>query len=135
MATQAKSAVGTTVTFGGVVLDELRNATDIGFTLSMAAVDAHDGAGWGVSIPTLKRGKPITLELNNVPGSAGQISLRTAALNSTSVVTVVTLPTATGSHTITFNSFVGDYGIPSTPVDGALPLRVQLMPDGAMVYT
>jgi hypothetical protein len=130
--TLAKAATGTTVTINGTVIPELRNATDIGITFAMADVTAHDGNGWSADIPTLKRGKPITLELNFVPANATHQALWTAALNRASTPFVVTLPT-TGNPTFTFNAFVGDIGVPATPVDGALPLRVIITPDGAIV--
>lgn len=131
--TQATAATGTIVRIGGAIIPELRNATDIGMTFAMADVSAHDGIGWASSIPTLKRGKPITLEINYVPGIAAHIALFTAAQTRASTAFTVTLPT-TGNPTWTFNAFVGDIGIPAIPVDGALPLRVILTPDGVMAF-
>jgi hypothetical protein len=131
MPTQATAATGITVSFGGQIIPELTNATDIGMAFNMVDVSAHDGNGWSSSIPTLKRGKPITLEMNFVPGNAVQGSLFAAALSRASTAVVVTLPTS-GNPTWNFNAFVGDIGISAAPVDGALPLRAILTPDGAM---
>ena len=131
MATQATAATGVQVKLGAAVIPELRNATDIGITFAMVDVTAHDGSGWSSDIPTLKRGKPITLEMNFVPSNVTHQALFTAALNRTSTAFSVVLPT-TGNPTWTFNAFVGDIGIPATPVDGALPLRVVITPDGPM---
>jgi len=133
MPTQATAATGTIFTFATLPLPEVRNATDIGMAFAMADVSAHDGSGWSTSIPTLKRGKPITLEINFVPGSAAHQALFTAAQNRTSTAFSVTLPTA-GNPSWTMNVFVGDIGIPAVPVDGALPLRVILTPDEAITF-
>lgn len=133
MPTQASAATGTIVKISGQTIPELRNATDIGMTFAMADVSAHDGTGWASSIPTLKRGKPITLEINYVPGIAAHIALFTAAQTRASTPFSVTLPT-TGNPVWSFNAFVGDIGIPAVPVDGALPLRVVLTPDGAITF-
>ena len=84
-------------------------------------------------IPTLKRGKPITLELNYIPADPAHQALFTAAQSRASTAFTVTLPT-TGNPTWSFSAFVGDIGIPAVPVDGALPLRVILTPDGAMTF-
>ena len=131
MPTQAVAATGTVVKMSGTALPELRNATDIGTTFAMVDVSAHDGTGWSADIPTLKRGKPVTLEFNAVPSNATQQALWTAALNRTSTPFQIILPT-TGNPTFSFNAFVGDIGYPSTPVDGALPFRVVITPDGAI---
>jgi hypothetical protein len=131
--TLATAATGVQVKIGALVIAELRNATDIGMGFAMVDVSAHDGNGWSSNIPTLKRGKPITLELNYVPGNASHQALFTAAQNRASTAFSVVLPTA-GNPTWTFNAFVGDIGIPATPVDGALPLRVIITPDGTMSF-
>lgn len=133
MPTQATAATGVQVKIGAAVIPELRNATDIGMTFAMVDVSAHDGNGWSSNIPTLKNGKPITLEINYVPGIAAHIALFNAAMTRTSTAFTVILPT-TGNPEITFNAFVGDIGIPAVPVDGALPLRVVITPDGAMSF-
>ena len=134
MATQATAATGVQVKIGSNIIPELRNATDIGMTFAMVDVSAHDGAGWSSDIPTLKRGKPITLELNWVPSNVAHQALFTAAQNRASTAFTVIYPT-TGNPQWTFNAFVGDIGVPATPVDGALPLRVVITPDGAMVFS
>src|SRR5262245_1919308 len=102
-------------------------------SFAMAEVSAHDGSGWSSDIPTLKRGKPITLEVNFVPSDPAHQALFTAAQNRTSTPFSVTLP-ATGNPSWTMNVFVGDIGIPAVPVDGALPLRVVLTPDEAITF-
>ena len=79
MPTQAVAATGTIVTIGAVPIPELRNATDIGMAFAMVDVSAHDGSGWSSNIPTLKRGKPITLEMNYIPSDPAHQALFTAA--------------------------------------------------------
>ena len=133
MATQATAATGTIIKIATVTIPELRNATDIGMAFAMVDVSAHDGTGWSSNIPTLKRGKPITLELNYIPGHAAHQALFTAAQTRASTAFTVTLPT-TGNPTWSFSAFVGDIGIPAVPVDGVLPLRVVITPDGAMTF-
>lgn len=133
MATQATAATGTIVTIDGQIIPELRNATDIGMAFAMVDVTAHDGNGWSSNIPTLKRGKPITLEINFIPDNPVHQALFTAALTRASEVFTVVLPT-TGNPTWNFRAFVGDIGVPAVPVDGALPLRVIVTPDGIMDF-
>jgi hypothetical protein len=134
MPTLATAATGTQVKIGAVVIPELRNASEIGMTFAMAEVTAHDGNGWSSSIPTLKRGSPITLDINWVPSNTQHIALLTAAQNRTSTAFSVVYPTV-GNPTWSFNAFVGTFTVPSVPVDGALPLRVIIAPDGAMTFT
>src|SRR5262245_10053089 len=134
MATLAVAATGTIVKIAGTAIPELRNATDIGMTFAMVDVSSHDAAGWSADIPTLKRGKPVTLELNWVPANAQHQALFTAAQNRTSTAFQVVFPT-TGNPTWSFQAFVGDIGVPATPVDGALPLRVVITPDGPITFS
>jgi len=134
MPTQATAATGVVVRIAATPIPELRNATDIGLTFAMVDVTAHDGNGWSSDIPTLKRGKPVTLELNFVPSNATHQLLWTNSLNRTSTAFQVVLPT-TGNPTFAFNAFIGDIGLPAVPVDGALPLRVVITPDGPIVIT
>jgi hypothetical protein len=133
MPTLAKSANGTQLKLAGTLVPEVRNITDVGFSTGLTDVTAHDGGGWGVSIPTLKRGKPITVDLNLVPGNAQHQALLTAALAGTSVAITIILPVS-GNPTWTFNAFVSDYTMPTAPVEGALPLRIVLSPDEAMAF-
>ena len=133
MATLAVAATGVQVKIAAATIVELRNATDIGMAFAMVETSAHDGNGWSSSIPTLKRGKPITLELNYVPAAPSHQALFTAAQTRASTAFSVVLPT-TGNPTWTFQAFVGDIGIPAVPVDGALPLRVVITPDGPMTF-
>jgi hypothetical protein len=134
MPTLATAATGTIVRIASTPIPELRNATDIGLTFAMVDVSAHDSGGWSADIPTLKRGKPVTLELNFVPSNTTHQLLWTNSLNRVSTAFQVVLPT-TGAPTFAFNAFIGDIGIPAVPVDGALPLRVVITPDGPISIT
>ena len=133
MPTLAKSANGTQLKLAGTLVPEVRNITDVGFSTGLTDVTAHDGAGWGVSIPTLKRGKPITVDMNWVPGNATHAALLAAALAGTSVAITIILPVAS-NPTWTFNAFVSDFTMPNAPVEGGLPLRLTLSPDEAMSF-
>jgi len=133
MTTLAKSANGTLLKVAGTTVPEVRNITDVGFSTGLTDVTSHDGGGWGVSIPTLKRGKPITVDANWVPGNAQHQALLTAALAGTSLAITIVLP-VTGNPTWTFNAFVSDFSMPNAPVEGALPLRFILSPDEAMAF-
>lgn len=134
MPTQAKSAHGVIVKIGVDTVAELRNASDVGFTSALVDVSSHDSGGWGVSIPTLKRGKQIPLEFNWVPTNAGHAALLAAALAGTSVPITITYNLA-GVPEWTFNAFVADWGNPTLPVDNALMARCVLSPDEAMTFT
>ena len=133
MGTLAKAATGTIVTIAGTAIPELMNVSDIGLALDMAPVDSHDGVGWGAAIPTRKRGKPITLEFNWVPGNPQHVALLNAALNRTSTAFTVVHPVA-GNPTWTFQAFVGEFSLPTNPGAGAMIARVILNPDGAMTF-
>lgn len=100
----------------------------------MIDVSAHDGSGWGSSLPGLKRGKPMTVEYNLVPTNLQHIALRNAADTRASVVFTLTLPTS-GNPTLTFNAFVNDIGSPTLAVDGAVTGRAILTPDGPLVWS
>jgi len=133
MTTLAKSANGTLLKIAGSTVVEVRNITDVGFSTGLADATSHDSSGWAVSIPTLKRGKNITVDLNFVPGAATHQALLAAALAGTSTAFTIVLPVS-GNPTWTFNAFVSDYSMPSAPVEGVLPLRVVLTPDEAMAF-
>jgi hypothetical protein len=135
MPTAAKSAFGVTVTIGGVAIPEIKNLTPVGFTSTKVDVTAHDSTGgWGVELPVIKQGNPITLEANWVPGNPGHAALLAAALNLTSVAIVITYNLTGTPKVWTFNAFVTEFGCPDVPVRGVLPLRCILSPDQAMAF-
>lgn len=135
MATAAKSAFGVTVTIGGVAIPEIKNLTPVGFTSTKVDVTAHDSAGgWGVELPVMKQGSPITLDANWVPGNAGHAALLTAALALTSVAIVITYNLAGTPKVWTFNAFITEFMSPDVPVRGVLPLRCVLSPDQTMAF-
>lgn len=134
MATQASAATGVQILIDAVPIVEIRNATDIGILLATVDVTAHDGDGWSTDLPTLKRGKPFTIEANWVPGHASHVAMMNAALNRTSDAWTVIYPT-TGGPGWSFQAFVTEFSPNNTPVDGVLPLRVVVSPDGQMTWT
>jgi hypothetical protein len=134
MATQAKSAFGTSLKIAGTVIPELTNLTDIGGSVTTIDVTAHDGAsGYGSKIPTFIDGGTVRATFNAVLGNAQQVALRTAMEARTSTVFVATFPVA-GNPTATFNAFVTRWRIPGAPVGGALVLESELTVDGAVVW-
>ena len=60
---------GGTVTMRNTFLTvaELVNITPIGIAFNMVDCSAHDGSGWGSSLPTFKRGVDMRVEINLVP--------------------------------------------------------------------
>lgn len=71
-----RGSVGTgAYTSGGTLLRtesfatiaEIRNVQDAGIQVDMVDVSAHDSVGWASSIPIIKRGRSLRLDLNFVP--------------------------------------------------------------------
>jgi hypothetical protein len=114
---------------------ELVNLTPVGISFNMVDASAHDGAGWGTSIPTQKRGVDMRVEINLVPAHpthdeiTGLIGL---ALNKVRRDWLVVLPDA-GKTTIAFQAWVSDHGT-QTPVDGVLRSNPMLSIDGIMQW-
>jgi hypothetical protein len=115
---------------------ELVNITPIGISFNMVAADAHDGAGWGTSIPTFKRGVDMRVELNLVPDhpthdeTTGFIAL---ALGKIRRDWLIVLPDA-GKTTVAFQAWVSDHGT-VTPFDGVLRATPVLSIDGQMTWS
>lgn len=114
---------------------ELVNITPIGISFNMVAADAHDGNGWGSSIPTFKRGVDMRLELNLVPAhpthdeTTGFIGL---ALGKIRRDWMIVLPDVTRTA-IVFQAWVSDHGTVA-PFDGVLKANPVLSIDGAMFF-
>lgn len=115
---------------------ELVNLTPIGISFNMVDCSAHDGSGWGSSIPTFKRGVDMRVEINLVPDHpthdeiTGMIGL---ALGKIRRDWLIVLPDA-GKTTIAFQAWVSDHGT-VTPFDGVLRSSPVLSIDGAMVWS
>lgn len=115
---------------------ELVNITPIGISFNMVAADAHDGGGWGTSIPTLKRGVDMRVEVNLVPShpthdeTTGLIFL---ALNKIRRPWLIVLPDV-GKTTVAFEARVTDHGT-VTPIEGVLRSTPVLSVDGAMTWS
>src|SRR5262245_8656086 len=134
MATQAKSAFGTSLKIGGTVIPELTNLTDIGGSVTVVDVTAHDSLnGYGSQIPTFISGGVVRATFNAVLNNAQQISMRTAMEARTTTAFVATFPT-TGNPTASFNAFVTRWRIPGAPVGGALQLETELTVDGPVTW-
>src|SRR5262245_19622881 len=101
------------------VVAELVNLTPIGIQFNMVDSSAHDGNGWGSSIPTMKSGPDMRVELNLVPDNPTHdevTGLLFIALNKISRDFMVVFPDA-GKSAVAFKAFVSDHGT-QTPVDG-----------------
>lgn len=115
---------------------ELVNLTPIGLSFNMVDASAHDGNGWGSSIPTFKRGVDMRVELNLVPShpthdkTTGMIFL---ALGKIRRDWLIVLPDA-GKTTIAFQAWVSDHST-VTPFDGVLRSTPVLSIDGQMTWS
>jgi hypothetical protein len=113
---------------------EMRNLAPIGFTFNMVDVSAHDGSGWGSSIPTEKRGPSMRLDLNLVPAHPTHnvtTGLLFLALNKVRRDWLVVFPGA--NPVLYFQAWVSEHGA-QTPVSDALRATPVVTVDGAMVY-
>jgi hypothetical protein len=114
---------------------ELVNITPIGISFNMVDASAHDGSGWGTSIPTMKRGVDMRLEINLVPSHAthnGTTGLIGLALGRIRRDWLIVLPDV-GKTTIAFQAWVSDHGT-VTPVAGVLRSNPVLSIDGIMSW-
>jgi hypothetical protein len=115
---------------------ELVNITPIGISFNMVDASAHDGSGWGTSIPTFKRGVDMRVEVNLVPDHpthdelTGMIFL---ALGKIRRDWLIVLPDA-GKTTVAFQAWVSDHGT-VTPFDGVLRSTPVLSIDGQMTWS
>jgi hypothetical protein len=114
---------------------ELVNITPIGISFNMVDASAHDGNGWGTSIPTFKRGVDARLDINLVPAHAthnGTTGLIYLALNKIRRDFLVVLPD-TGKTVVAFQARVIDHST-VTPFDGVLKSTPVLSVDGRMDF-
>lgn len=133
-----------TYTSGGTItpvavftrIAELVNLEPIGVTLRMVPADAHDGSGWGTSIPTHKEGPAIRVTINLVPAHVTHdrtTGLLKLALDRERRHWLIVFPDTvkTAWHMqgyITAHTTV-------TPVDGVLRSTPILTPDGVVDMT
>ena len=112
---------------------ELVNLTPVGISFNMVDASAHDGSGWGTSIPTFKRGVDMRVEINLVPAhpthdeTTGMIGL---ALGKIRRDWLVVLPDA-GRSAMAFQAFISDH-CTVTPFDGVLRATPVFSIDGKM---
>jgi hypothetical protein len=126
---------GGTATLRGTFtrIAELVNITPIGISFNMVDASAHDGNGWGTSIPTFKRGVDARVDINLVPAHAthnGTTGLIFLALNKIRRDFLVVLPD-TGKTVVAFQARVIDHST-VTPFDGVLRATPILSIDGRM---
>ena len=134
MPTLAIAATGSELRFAAQLVPEVTGISDVGGTATIVDVSAHDTSGnWGASIPTFLSGGTVRVTMNYVPGNAVHQSFWTAFLARTSTPCVVTLPDV-GGATYTFNAYVTRHRVPTMPVNGVLPLEIELTVDGAVAF-
>jgi len=114
---------------------ELVNLTPIGVSFNMVDASSHDGAGWATSIPTLKRGVDMRVEINLVPNHPthdDQTGLVYLAVNKIRRDWLVVLPDA-DKTTIAFDAWVTDHST-VTPIAGVLRSTPVLTIDEQMLF-
>jgi hypothetical protein len=110
---------------------ELVNITPIGVSFNMVDASAHDGNGWGTSIPTQKRGVDARVELNLVPDDPTHTAVQFMNLGKLRRDWMVVLPDAQRG-VVAFQAWVSDEGT-MAPVAGVLRANPILSIDGAMI--
>ena len=114
---------------------ELVNITPIGIAFNMVDASAHDGIGWGTSIPTFKRGVDMRVEINLVPDHVthgitdGMIGLALAKIRRD---WLIVLPDA-GKSAMAFQAYISDHST-LTPFDGVLRATPVFSIDGKMEW-
>src|ERR1043165_6582138 len=117
------------------VIAELTNAEDIGLNATLVDVSAHDGNGYGSSIPSFLHGNRMRLSLNEIPANAqhnATTGLKFLALSRIRRRILIVLPDA-GKTASLWTVWVVEYRT-QAPVAGALTSTVSLEVDGAPVY-
>jgi hypothetical protein len=114
---------------------ELVNLTPIGIRFDMVDASSHDGTGWGTSIPTLKHGVDMRVEINLVPDHPthdATTGLMHLAIGKIRRDWLVVLPDI-DKTTIAFAAWVTDHST-VTPVAGVLRSTPVLSIDEMMVW-
>jgi len=129
---------GGTLTLGSTyaTIAEVRNIQDAGFNTDLADVSAHDGAsGFGVSIPIIKRGKAMRVDVNWVPLHATHDKLTGLLYVALSGVSKPWLLITPGTpHAIcAFRGWVSEHS--STMPIGPLATTVTIAIDGQMTWS
>jgi hypothetical protein len=115
---------------------ELVNIAPIGVSFNMVDASAHDGNGWGTSIPTRKRGVDARVEINLVPDDPTHDHLTGVQFLNLGKIRrdwMIVLPD-TGKSVVAFQAWVSDEGT-MAPVDGVLRATPILSIDGAMIFS
>jgi hypothetical protein len=129
---------GGTLTLGSTytTVAEVRNIQDAGFVMEMVDVSAHDGqSGFGSSIPIIKRGKAMRVDINLVPLAATHDKLTGLLFVAFGGVSKPWLLIAPGTpHAIcAFRGWVSDHGT-NMPI-GPLQSSVTIAIDGQMTWS
>src|SRR5262245_5071473 len=115
---------------------ELVNLTPIGLSFAMVDASSHDGSGWGTSIPTLKRGVDMRIEINLVPHHPTHDDLTGLVYLAVGKIRrdwLVVLPDA-GKTTVAFAAWVTDHST-VTPIAGVLRSTPVLTIDEMMQFS
>jgi hypothetical protein len=115
---------------------ELVNIAPIGVSFNMVDASAHDGNGWGTSIPTRKRGVDARVEINLVPAHPTHDHLTGVQFLNLSKIRrdwMVVFPD-TGKSVVAFQAWVSDEGT-MAPTDGVLRANPILSIDGVMIFS
>jgi hypothetical protein len=121
-----------TLTSAYATVAEVRTINDAGFAIELADVSAHDGAGWSVSIPIIKRGKAMRVDLNMVPADpthdnvTGMLALALATTKRPWMLVYPTVPRAAAY----WEGWVSEHGtnFPIGPLQGSVVIAI----DGLM---
>jgi hypothetical protein len=115
---------------------ELINLEPVGLTLRMVDASAHDGNGWGTSIPTHKEGPAMRVTVNLVPAhvthnaTTGMLFL---ALGRIRRDWLIVFPDV-GKTTLHMLGYITSHTT-VTPVDGVLRAMPMLTPDGVVSFS
>jgi predicted secreted protein len=128
------AAKGVTLTVNSVAIPGLVDIGSTGGGAEEIDVTSHDSTGeYREFIRGFKGRAGFTFTIRWDPNLAAHKGLTTLYANGNSVAVSIGLP-VTPAATITFNAFVADIPLPSTPIDGALNLEVTMTVTGAITF-
>jgi hypothetical protein len=128
------SGGGVTITGTYTQVAEVRDIVPIGMQFRMVDVSAHDGSGWGSSIPTEKVGPNMRVDVNFVPSHAthsATAGFMYLAVNKIRRHWMIIFPDA-AKTAFAMQAWVADVGV-TTPVSDALRASPTLAIDGRIL--